>query len=344
MIPHGSEVLVDGPAGLTKDVLLAAPSSLKTLVFPFAGVPPSVIQALQDPALADRRFRLYGLHHNASATAEIAVALLLAAARRVVLADKAVRSADWRLRHTAGSAGAVQLTGRRALVLGGAGAVGRRVCAVLEALGMSVSITRSSHSRKELKKEHDKANDAMPGAPAPAGTGTAVQALGGPEDQLQLQQQQQDRVAHPSDKATLLRLLPAADVLVVCTPLTPLTRHLIGAHELSLLPRGAVVVNVGRAEVIQEDAMWHALKEDGGLSLSFGSDVWWQESLNATDGVLPSSRHAFSGLDNVVLTPHFGGAPGLPGMEDARADSLVELLRLGAKEEWPRAVDVELGY
>ena len=37
-------------------------------------------------------------------------------------------------------------------------------------------------------------------------------------------------------------------------------------------------MNVGRAEVVDEDAMWAALQEDEGRRLAFGSDVWWTES------------------------------------------------------------------
>ena len=49
----------------------------------------------------------------------------------------------------------------------------------------------------------------------------------------------------------------------------------------ALLPPGAVVVNVGRGELIDEAAMWAALNEDGGRRLAFGSDVWWQEPKTA---------------------------------------------------------------
>ena len=37
-------------------------------------------------------------------------------------------------------------------------------------------------------------------------------------------------------------------------------------------------MNVGRAEVVDENAMWAALQEDEGRRLAFGSDVWWTES------------------------------------------------------------------
>lgn len=128
--PSETTVLVDGrPTAETLDRL-----SLRALVVPFAGLPAATrALLLERPDLP-----AYTLHHNAAATAELAVALLLAVARDVPGLDEAMRRGDWSAR---GEGRGLQLEGRRAVVLG-YGEVGRRVARALVGLGMRVSVVR----------------------------------------------------------------------------------------------------------------------------------------------------------------------------------------------------------
>lgn len=71
--------------------------------------------------------------------------------------------------------------------------------------------------------------------------------------------------------ATLEELLRQTDTLSVHVPLTPLTRNLIGAGELALLPKGAVLVNTARGPIVDINAVAEALKS-GHLS-GVGLDV-----------------------------------------------------------------------
>ena len=66
------------------------------------------------------------------------------------------------------------------------------------------------------------------------------------------------------------KLLPLAKVLIVCLPATNETDGLISSVELDLLPKGAVLVNVGRGAVVKEEALQRALKP-GGTLLSAGN-------------------------------------------------------------------------
>lgn len=60
-------------------------------------------------------------------------------------------------------------------------------------------------------------------------------------------------------------------------PQTSDTEGLIGAHELSLLPPGSVLVNVGRGAIVCEDALFNALSGDAQSGLaSAGLDCWWK--------------------------------------------------------------------
>lgn len=91
--------------------------------------------------------------------------------------------------------------------------------------------------------------------------------------------------------------LTAADVVVLATPLTPETRALLSAERLALLPPGAIVSNIGRGALIDEDALVAALKS--GRLRGAALDVFQREPL-ASDSPL---WH----LPNVLHTPHMAG-------------------------------------
>jgi len=97
--------------------------------------------------------------------------------------------------------------------------------------------------------------------------------------------------------ADLDELLAASDVLTLHCPLTAETRHLIDARRLALLPRGAIVVNTSRGEVVDEAALVAAL-ESGYLG-GAGLDVYERE---------PIVHPGLLGRDDVVLLPHLGSA------------------------------------
>lgn len=94
--------------------------------------------------------------------------------------------------------------------------------------------------------------------------------------------------------------LGQADFLSFHVPLTDATRGLIGARELSLMKPGAMLVNVARGEVVDEEALFDALAQGhlGGAAL----DVFAEEPL--------PDDHPLRTLDNVILTPHLGASTG----------------------------------
>jgi len=89
-------------------------------------------------------------------------------------------------------------------------------------------------------------------------------------------------------------VLPAVDALVLACPLTGQTRGLIGARELALMRPGAVLVNISRGQVVDEEALTAALSSGhlGGACL----DVFETEPL-------PASSPLWE-LDNVIVSPH----------------------------------------
>ena len=107
--------------------------------------------------------------------------------------------------------------------------------------------------------------------------------------------------------------LPRVQHLVVCCPLDDSTRGLIGRRQLALLPAGALLVNVGRAEVVDEEALYDALHTQrlGRAVL----DVWYQYPQKGQAPVDPS-RWPLHALPNVRATPHISAIT--PGLLDRR--------------------------
>jgi len=100
-------------------------------------------------------------------------------------------------------------------------------------------------------------------------------------------------------KASYLALedvVKAADFISIHVPLTAATRNLISTREFGLMKKGAFLVNIARGGVVDEAALFSALKEKkiGGAAL----DVFAQE---------PPTGSPLLSLDNFIATPHMGG-------------------------------------
>lgn len=89
-------------------------------------------------------------------------------------------------------------------------------------------------------------------------------------------------------------LLARADFVSLNCPLTPQTRHLIGARELGLMKREAFLINIARGGVVDEDALYQALEQ--GRIAGAALDCFVGEPLQE-----PSR---FSVFDDVLLAPH----------------------------------------
>lgn len=95
-------------------------------------------------------------------------------------------------------------------------------------------------------------------------------------------------------KVDLKTLLKDSDIVSIHSPLTKETENLIGEKELGLMKPTAILVNTARGELIDEEALYKALKE---RRINYaGLDVFRQEPVNTDNPLL--------NLDNVVLTPH----------------------------------------
>ncbi len=137
-------------------------------------------------------------------------------------------------------------------------------------------------------------------------------------------------------------LLPQANVLVVTLPLTDETTGLIGEAELALLPQNAIVVNVGRGPIIEQGALYQAVKS--GHLHSAGLDVWYNYPTDeASRAHTPPADYPFHELENVVMSPHRGG--GASDVEILRMQHLAEVLNKAAQgEDMPNKINLERGY
>jgi len=128
-------------------------------------------------------------------------------------------------------------------------------------------------------------------------------------------------------------LLSKSDVVVLSAASTVETRHLIGTSALNAMRRGALLVNVARGRLIDDDALIEALGDGrvGGAAL----DVFTKEPLE------PASPYWT--LPNVIVTPHVSGA-----MEDYWTPLVAlfseNLRRFEAGQPLINVVDKEAGY
>lgn len=113
-------------------------------------------------------------------------------------------------------------------------------------------------------------------------------------------------------------LLKESDFVCVILPLTEQTHHMIGAAQLKLMKPSAILINVGRGPVVDEQALISAL-QDGTIHAA-GLDVFEQEPVPADSALLK--------LPNVVTLPHIGSATHETryGMMSDAVDNLIAAL------------------
>ncbi|KAB7740210.1 D-glycerate dehydrogenase [Parvibaculum sedimenti] len=186
------------------------------------------------------------------ATADIALLLILGAARGAAAGMAAIRDNTWKNWAPTGML-STDIKGKRLGILG-MGRIGQAVAHRARAFGMTIHY----HNRKRL--------DAA-----------------------------EEQGAH--FHATADELFAASDVLSVHCASTPETRLLVNARTLALLPRGAIVINTARGDIVDDEALISALQ--GGHLRAIGLDVYANE---------PNIDPRYRTLENAFLLPHLGSA------------------------------------
>lgn len=196
-------------------------------------------------------------------TADFAFALLMATARRIAESDHYVRSGRWRAWNPRMMLGR-DIHGATLGIIGW-GAIGQATARRAAGFGMRVLYVPGPRLAQSSK---------------PASRPDARRKRSAPEP------------------VTLEGLLRESDFVSLHVPLTPKTRHMIGARELAMMKRTAILVNTARGPVVDQAALAAALHS--GRLAGAGLDVTDPEPIDHNDPLLR--------MPNAVITPHIGSA------------------------------------
>lgn len=131
------------------------------------------------------------------------------------------------------------------------------------------------------------------------------------------------------------QILPETDLLAMSLPATPETKNIMSKEKLSLLPKGAYIVNVGRGSAIDEDALAELL-ESGHLA-GAALDVFQKEPL-------PQESKLWK-TKNLLITPHVAGNMTLAYTKNKNVEMFIEdLHNFSAGKPLRYLVDRKLGY
>jgi len=173
--------------------------------------------------------------------------------------------------------GQLILEGKQALILG-YGVIGRRLAQSCLSLGMTVKAVKREGGKESGREEgpndnnnnnsnnNNNNNKKKTGGWLTRVLWSLAKKEGGREGGV--------KGVEIISLASLHEELPRTTALLLALPGTAATMGMIGQKEISLLPPSAVVVNVGRGGVVEEEALYLALKER--RIWAAGLDVWWQ--------------------------------------------------------------------
>ncbi len=211
--------------------------------------------------------------------AEHALAMVLAAAKRLLVEHEALRRGEFnqgkRNRSLAGGVCGIL----------GFGGIGLATARLMQALGMKIH---------------------------------AINRRGASDEPV-------DWIGAPADLDTMLAV---ADVLVICTPLTPATLGWIGARELGLMKPDAILVNLARGEIVEEAALFAHLQAHPKF---YGCiDAWWIEPVRHGSFRMD---YPFLTLPNVIGSPH--NSASVPGTGETGLRRAVANIRRALAGETP---------
>ena len=139
-------------------------------------------------------------------------------------------------------------------------------------------------------------------------------------------------------------LIASADVVFISLPLTDKTRNLFDETVFSKMKSTAILINIARAEICVESALFNALKNR--KIMAAGLDVWYQYPKSVEERKHSSfASYPFEDLPNVIISPHRAGGLANDEVEIDRIKQIVNVLRLFTREEpLTNIVDLTEGY
>jgi phosphoglycerate dehydrogenase-like enzyme len=138
-----------------------------------------------------------------------------------------------------------------------------------------------------------------------------------------------EEVAFLGGPESIDEVIERSDYLLIAMPATPDAVGLIDRRRLGLMKSAAFLINVARAEIVDEDALYEALAQRSIAGAAL--DVWYRYPRAA--GLTLSATRPFQDLPNVLMTPHVSGWTN--GMLESRAELIAENIRRVAGGETP---------
>ena len=221
-----------------------------------------------------RKVKLVNGHGHSYATAQHAVAMLLALTNRLVMHHNWMQSGIWRTSDDKDMFSASVLLKNRKIGLLGYGAINSKVHRFLSGFSNSFNICKRRLSPLAPRKQID-------------GSGNPVNLYSFDE---------------------LHGFLKNSDVLMIAVPHTGMTENMIGARELRLLGKDSLLVNVARGKIVNEKALYNALEKNviGGAAI----DVWYNYSpAKDRKGREYPYSYKFHNLSNIIMSPHRAASP-----------------------------------
>jgi phosphonate dehydrogenase len=131
-------------------------------------------------------------------------------------------------------------------------------------------------------------------------------------------------------------LVAQADILMPLLPLNPSTRSLIDAKAIARMPRGALIINVARGSLVDEEAIADALR-DGHLG-GYATDVFACEDLSVAGRPREVPESLIADRSRTLLTPHLGSAV-TSVREEIELEAAVNILAALAGQAPPGAIN-----
>lgn len=111
-----------------------------------------------------------------------------------------------------------------------------------------------------------------------------------------------ENVSFSGNLDSLDRVLQSSDFVFISLPLNRYTKNLITSDKLKKMKKDAILVNVARAAIINEQDLYNHLRENP--EFKAGIDVWWQEPITTGEYEM---KYPFLDLPNVIGSPHNSG-------------------------------------
>lgn len=262
---------------LVTPALLGKAKKLKLIQIPWTGMDTFDFKVVDNCTVP-----VCNTHSNADAVAEMGMALLLDALKKLSYHDRKMRVGNWNRDQQPLDLKSRMLSNQTVCILG-VGNIGSRIAKLLAAFGAKVIGVVANAKPREI-------------------------------------------LEHTYLMTEIHAALAHADVVINALPLTDATKELINADLLEAMKDGVVLLNLSRAGIIDEQAVYGGLIS--GKIGAFASDVWWNAPKRGESASYPSRNNPFWELDNVVMSPHRAGFVEncLPHLDGA-IDNLTRLIR-----------------